>query len=71
MNCTLHTQGLMCPKCEAKAESAVLALAGVLDAEADHEAQTVSVSCDGTVTADALKKAVEEAGYAVVSVDLG
>ena len=68
-NITLHTQGLMCHKCEAKAESAVLGIEGVIDAEADHEEQTVQVSCEDVVGADALATAVTEAGYQVVSVD--
>ena len=66
---TLHTEGLMCHNCEAKAESALLAVAGVADAEADHETQTVQVSCEDAVAADALSAAVEGAGYKVVSVE--
>lgn len=68
-NVTLHTKGLMCHNCEAKAESAVLAVKGVADAEADHEAQTVKVSCEDDVANDALSSAVEGAGYQVLSVE--
>ena len=65
----LHTEGLMCHNCEAKAESALLAVAGVVDAEADHETQTVQVSCEDAVAADALAAAVTGAGYVVTSVE--
>ncbi len=71
MNFTLHTEGLMCHNCEAKAESAVLAVEGVLDAEADHETQTVSVSTEDGVSPETLASAVEAAGYKVLSVDEG
>ncbi len=66
---TLHTEGLMCHNCEAKAESALLAVAGVVDAEADHETNTVQVSCEDDVAADTLSGAVGEAGYRVTSVE--
>ena len=65
----LHTEGLMCRNCEAKAEGALLAVEGVIDAEADHESNTVQVSCEDAVDSNALAAAVEEEGYKVLSAD--
>ena len=62
MNYTIKTSGLMCGHCDAKVETALLNLAGVTDADADHEAQTVQVECADTVTAEQLAAAVEGAG---------
>ena len=64
MNYTIKTQGIMCGHCEAKVESALLAVAGVTDAEADHETNVV------TVEAEQLKAAIEGASdtYKVLEV---
>lgn len=61
MKYVIKTQGLMCGHCEANVESALLAVAGVTDAEADHETNTVQVECSDAVTPDVLKAAVEGA----------
>ena len=45
MNYTIKTQGIMCGHCEATVESALLKVAGVTDAEADHDANVVTVEC--------------------------
>ncbi len=70
MNYTIKTQGIMCGHCEAKVESALLAVAGVTDAEADHETNVVTVECDDAVEADVLKAAIEAASdtYKVLEV---
>ena len=46
----------------AMSEKALLNVAGVTDADADHETQTVQVECADTVTAEQLAAAVEGAG---------
>ncbi len=70
MNYTIKTQGIMCGHCEAKVESALLAVAGVTDAEADHETNVVTVECADAVEADVLKAAIEAASdtYKVLEV---
>ena len=70
MNYTIKTQGIMCGHCEAKVESALLAGAGVMDAEADHETNVVKVECSDGVTADAVRAAIEGASgtYRVLEV---
>ena len=52
----------MCGHCDATVETALLNVAGVTDADADHETQTVQVECADTVTAEQLAAAVEGAG---------
>ena len=59
MNYTIKTSGLMCGHCDATVETALLNVAGVTDADADHETQTVQVECADTVTAEQLAAAVE------------
>lgn len=62
MRYTIKTSGLMCGHCDATVETALLNVAGVTDADADHETQTVLVECANTVTAEQLAAAVEAAG---------
>ena len=52
MHYTIKTSGLMCGHCDATVETALLNVAGVTDADADHETQTVQVECADTVTAE-------------------
>ncbi len=58
MKYTIATKGLMCGHCDAKVETALLAVPGVTDAEADHETNTVEVECSEDVTPEQLKAAV-------------
>lgn len=58
MNYTIKTEGLMCGHCDATVESALLNVAGVTDADSDHETQTVQVECSDAVTPEQLAEAV-------------
>lgn len=71
MKYTIKTEGLMCGHCEARVETALLAVAGVTDAEADHETNTVEVECAEGVTPEQLTAAVTGASenYKVLSVE--
>ncbi len=71
MNYAIKTSGLMCAHCDATVETALLNVPGVSEADADHETQTVTVTCADTVSADALADAVRGAGenFDVVSID--
>lgn len=71
MKYTIKTEGLMCGHCEARVETALLAVAGVTDADADHETNTVEVECAETVTPEQLTAAVTGASenYKVLSVE--
>lgn len=62
MNYIIKTSGLHCGHCDASVEATLLKVAGVTDADADHETNTVTVECDGPVAAEALAAAVEAAG---------
>lgn len=62
MQYTIKTSGLMCGHCDATVETALLNVAGVTEADADHETQTVEVECEANVAPEALAEAVENAG---------
>lgn len=61
MKFVIKTSGLMCGHCDATVETALLNVAGVTEADADHESQTIEVEAEG-VTPEALAEAVENAG---------
>ena len=61
----LVIEGMMCAHCQARVEQALNALPGVA-ARVDLQAKTATVT--GTADDAALKKAVEDAGYQVVSI---
>ena len=60
--------GMMCGHCEAAVKKALEALPEVAQAEVSHEKGTAVVTLQAEVADDALKKAVEEKDYEVVSV---
>lgn len=60
---TFPVEGMMCPKCKAHVEKALAAVPGVKSAVADHVAGNVVVVAKESVSEDALKKAVVDAGY--------
>ncbi|OUP09208.1 heavy metal-associated domain-containing protein [Collinsella sp. An2] len=62
MHYTIKTEGLHCGHCDASVESELMKVAGVTDADANHETNTVEVDCDGEVAPEALKAAVAAAG---------
>ena len=62
MRYTIKTSGLHCGHCDASVEASLLKVAGVTDADADHETNTVEVVCADTVTPESLSAAVEAAG---------
>lgn len=61
MKYIIKTSGLMCGHCDATVETALLNVAGVTEADADHETQTVEVEAEGA-TPEQLAEAVENAG---------
>ncbi len=60
----LKIEGMMCKHCQAHVEKALQAVPGVETVEVDLENKCATVT--GAADRDALKKAVEEAGYEVV-----
>lgn len=63
-NITLTVEGMSCGHCSARVEKALNAIEGV-SAQVDLEAKTAAVTYPDTVTVDALKAAVTDAGYSV------
>ena len=68
MTKTLNIEGMMCAHCVAHVEKALSALEWVASAKADLEGRKAVVTLSGEVSDQALKDAVTEAGYEVVSV---
>ncbi len=69
MNYLIKTEGLHCGHCDAAVETELMKVAGVMDADANHETNTVQVECAGEVAAEALIAAVEAAGFKAISVE--
>ena len=68
MTKTMKIEGMMCGHCEATVKKALEKLEGVASAEVSHEAGTAVVTLDGEVADEALKAAVEDRDYTVVSI---
>jgi copper chaperone len=59
-------QGMSCMHCKMTIEKAVKALPGITSVNADPDTKKVEINFDEkTVTIDAIKHAIEEAGYEV------
>ena len=71
MKYQIKTRGLHCGHCDASVEAALLKVAGVTDADADHETNTVEVECTKDTTPESLTAAIEGASesFAVVSIE--
>ena len=68
MTKTMKIEGMMCTHCSGRVEKVLNAIEGVT-ATVDLQAGTASVSCESSITDEVLRKAVEDAGYDVVSID--
>ena len=66
MNKTMKIEGMSCGHCSARVEKALNAIDGV-SAAVDLESKTASITLPKEVSDDILRKAVEDAGYDVVS----
>lgn len=61
MSTTITVEGMSCKHCEQTIEDALRGVAGVSDARADHEVETVVV--EGNPDTGRLVQTVEDAGY--------
>ncbi|MGI6263973.1 MAG: heavy metal translocating P-type ATPase [Acutalibacteraceae bacterium] len=68
MKKTMKIQGMMCPHCEAAVKAALESLDGVSEAVVSHQSGTAAVTLNAPVENAALKKAVEDKGYAVTDI---
>lgn len=64
----MKVEGMMCKHCVAHVKKALEGVAGVSEVEVNLEAKNAIITCDETVTDEALTKAVTDADYEVVSV---
>ena len=64
---TLSVAGMSCNGCEQNVENALQGLDGVTRVEADHEADTVDIVVDDSVSDTDLTAAIEGAGYDVAA----
>ena len=65
---TMKIEGMMCMHCSGRVEKALNAIDGV-SATVDLEAKTAHVTAEPQVEDSALKAAVEDAGYEVISIE--
>ena len=65
MEMILQVEGMMCPHCEAHVKKALEAVPGVELAVASHQAGTVTLTLSKVVPEQALRDAIESAGYTV------
>jgi Cu2+-exporting ATPase len=63
MEKTVKINGMMCPRCEAHVKKALEAIPGVESAAPSHSENNAVLTLSADVPDDALKAAVEEAGY--------
>ncbi|WP_435344904.1 heavy-metal-associated domain-containing protein [Haloarchaeobius sp. HRN-SO-5] len=61
MTTTITVEGMSCGHCEQTVEEALRDVSGVTEATADRDAERASI--DGDAEAEALVRAVEDAGY--------
>lgn len=64
---TYTVQGMTCGHCVSSVSKDIGNLDGVTQVEVDLDTGKVDVTSDGVVDADAVRQAVEEAGYEVES----
>lgn len=69
MEKTMKIEGMMCQHCEATVKKAIESLDGVKEARVSHESGMAVVELDTDVSDNALKEAVEEKDYKVISID--
>ena len=69
MKKTMKIEGMMCPHCEANVKATLEALESVTSAEVSHTSGTAVVTLSADLSNEALKAAVEEKGYKVISVE--
>jgi copper chaperone len=64
---TFQVDGMSCGHCVGAVQSEVSAIAGVTAVEVDLATGAVTVTSEGPIDADAVRRAVAEAGYSVTS----
>ena len=65
-NVVIGVGGMMCKHCKAHVEEACKKIANVVDAVASLEDKNVVVTYQGEVNVDAIKQAIQQAGYDLI-----
>ncbi len=69
MEKVMKIEGMMCPHCEARVKKTLEAMDGVEEAVVSHTSGTATLKLSGNVANEALKAAIENDGYNVISID--
>lgn len=68
MKKNIMIEGMSCAHCQGKVEKALNSLSGV-EAKVDLKKKMATVKMDANISDDALKGAVQDAGFSVVSIE--
>ena len=68
MEKVISIEGMACMHCVKHVQEALAAVPGVQEVNVDLDGKSATVSVDGSVTDEALKAAVDGAGYEALSV---
>lgn len=69
MKKTIYIDGMSCGHCTARVKAALEQLNGVSSVEVELEAKRAVVETDGSVADNAIRDAVDEAGYDVATIE--
>ncbi|MFM9862931.1 MAG: monofunctional biosynthetic peptidoglycan transglycosylase, partial [Micropepsaceae bacterium] len=69
INCRLHIAGMAGPNCAGRIERALMAVPGVQNVVADHVRGEAIVRAAGNASVDAIREALDQAGYRLHAVD--
>ena len=69
MEKTIHIEGMMCPHCSGRVQSVLEGMEEIASAVVSHEKGTAVVTLAAEISDDALKAAVEGAGYKVTGIE--
>ena len=68
MTKTISIEGMSCGHCTGSVEKALRAVSGVQEGNVDLASKTATVEMDGSVSDEALKKAVTDTGFEVTGI---
>jgi len=69
MEKTIHIEGMMCPHCSGRVQSVLEGMEEIASAVVSHETGTAVVTLAAEISDEALKAAVEGAGYKVTGIE--
>ncbi len=66
MEIIIKVEGMMCPHCEARVKSALMAIEGVVSAEPSHKLSMVDAVVENEAVVEKMVEEIEKAGYKVI-----